>query len=425
MPRPSSISSSKGVPAVVRRERANRRRGRRVLLWTGVLFLLTQFLAGLVLDHWVLPIRFPSAGRLFAQLQTWPRPPEIVCLGSSRFLGDIVPELVNPLLQRSFPGGPRIFNAAVTGGDAVVADWILERMLRRGYRPELVVMEVCPENLAQRCVWLEEHTLRQMSWADLATYFPDILVQNRHPLRLVSARLLPVYRYRRQVCRFAGDALLTWLTGRPHQSVLPSDVVRNQAPPELLTGPVEAGGPAPPRALEHVPVEQRFPKDDMSQLDRWLRDYQVSGAMPQALERLLRRCRDHHIGVILIGAPVTEVHRKTYTPQVDAAYRGYLRGLERAYGCRFFDYRDRVPDDYFFDHHHVGLQGGAFFSRLLAREVLVPAWRQRQAAGGLSTPALTAQARDRGPFIGGFCLGGTTSARVHGEPDRPNRPTRP
>jgi hypothetical protein len=108
-------------------------------------------------------------------------------------------------------------------------------------------------------------------------------------------------------------------------------------------------------------------------LEKWLRDYQIGGAMPQALERLLGRCRAHHVAVILIGAPVSEVHRKAYTNQVDAVYRDYLHGLERAYGCRFIDCRDRVPDAYFLDHHHLGVEGGVLFSRLLANEILIPA----------------------------------------------------
>jgi hypothetical protein len=345
------------------------------VLWTVVSFFTAQFIAGLALDHWILSVRFPTAGHLFTQLQSWPRPPDIVCFGSSRFAGDIQPEVLNVLLGKSLARPPRVFNAAVAAGDVLVADWLLERMLRQGYRPAVVVVEVCPENLARNCAWLEGQALRQMTWRDLGAHFPDVLAYSHKPMLLVGARVVPMYQFRLQICRYLEDLVTSWSGGQPDP---PVGVCVNSPPPPEATftqvAPAVLDLACLAAAADPIPPDLPARWEPSLELIRWLNNYQVGGVMPQALERLLGRCRAHGIAVVLIGAPVSTVHRNAYTPQITAAYRSYLRALERSYGCHFYDYQDRVPDGFFVDHHHVSPRGGEFFSRLLAREVLIPAW---------------------------------------------------
>ena len=63
----------------------------------------------------------------------------------------------------------------------------------------------------------------------------------------------------------------------------------------------------------------------------WLTPYHVGGVSLAALERTLRLCRDNGIEPILVGVPVTRWHRQNYTPAIEAAYRGEMDRLARAY----------------------------------------------------------------------------------------------
>jgi hypothetical protein len=116
---------------------------------------------------------------------------------------------------------------------------------------------------------------------------------------------------------------------------------------------------------------------EMHVLRKWLKDYRIGGSTDQACERIVRRCRQRNIAVVLIAPPLSSDHRQCYTPQIEAAFLDRLRGLAERYACRFVDYRDRMPDTMFLDNHHLHLEGAQELSRQLVEEVLAPAWIAR------------------------------------------------
>ena len=140
-----------------------------------------------------------------------------------------------------------------------------------------------------------------------------------------------------------------------------------------------------PRALQLLPAadtssaelppppltpEQRFLSDGgVAHAKMMLEDFRTGGLTAAALERLLARCDAIGARVLLVGVPVTSVFRSTYTSEIDAGYRAYVAELVRTHGCRFVDYRGRLPDGLFLDVHHLSAEGGRQFSRLLARDV--------------------------------------------------------
>jgi hypothetical protein len=111
---------------------------------------------------------------------------------------------------------------------------------------------------------------------------------------------------------------------------------------------------------------------------RWLKGYQVGGTAAEACERLIDRCQANGMTVILVGVPLTKAHRDLYTPGIEHGFLTYVEDVADRHGCRFVDYRDRVPDDMFLDNHHVLRSGGEYFSRILTDEVLIGAWYDRQ-----------------------------------------------
>ncbi len=350
------------------RTRPDRRRGLAILLWAGGLFAAAQLVVGLLLDHCWPDVRFPQAGRVFARLEALGRTPEIVFMGSSRFEGAVCPYVLDPLLRAYTRQAPRSFNAAVGAGDALVAERMLDRMLRAGRVPALLVLEVSPEHLNRRTPLLGQQVLRQMTWADLPGYLPDACLY-APPMRLVSSRLMPLYVHRYQICKQALAPLVGVSSG-----------ARTEPPPPAAEGPLpvpnlrdlppaEPGFAAPP-GVAPVPSAVAYMSD-------WLRDYRLSSVTTAALDRLLQRCRAEGIDVLLVGVPVMKAHRELYTPEIDAIYLDYVRSLVARYGCRFVDFRDRLPDHAYGDALHYNQAGDEYFCRILAREVLIPLWRER------------------------------------------------
>jgi hypothetical protein len=323
----------------------DRRRGRRVLTGTVVLFVVINFAGGLLLDYRWPEVRFPEIGQVFHDLNALGRAPDVVVMGSSRFLGGVRPEFVDPVLAEEAWDAPRTFNAAVTGGDPLVHDRLVQGMLQEGRRPGLLLVEVSPEHFTVHSPLLGQQVLRLMTWTDLPRYLPE--AARYSPVRqLVTSRLLPTYTHRYQIRKR--------LLGGQHAAV-----VRTWD-----------GGEA------KLVLEQSEPLKPSARLVRWFQDYRLSRLTTAALERLLDRCKTAGVPVVLVGAPEATCNRRLVTPAAEAAYLGYVHRLGERYGCRFVDLRDRIPDDGFHDEMHLNGQGAAEFSRAIALDAVLPAWRE-------------------------------------------------
>jgi hypothetical protein len=342
-----------------------------------VIFVLAQLAAGLLLDWRGLAVRFPSADRVLAAAPRDGRGPDVVFLGSSRFEGLLADEATALLRLENPEAGPvRVCNLAVPGGDPIAEDYVLERLLRQGSRPRLALVEVSPDTLNHYNLWFNLHPHRQLTWRDTPTYFLDVCRVGEFK-KLAQSRLIPLYAHRRGLRREAVRAIT-----RPSLS------------PELPPAAYFGGSPPAPGPDGHLPWDELLrvtcPPLRPAQLavrraagaTAWQRftDYHPGGTTAAALERLLQRCRKNGIDVILIGAANDSSFRQHYTPDIDAAYFAHVEKLTQTYGCRFLDYRDAVPDQFFGDVCHLNGEGSHYLTRKLTREVLSPWLRQNQAA---------------------------------------------
>jgi hypothetical protein len=337
----------------------DRRRGCRVLTRACFVFIIANLAGGLLLDYTWPELRFPEIGPLFRDLTALRRPPGVVVMGSSRFLGGVRPDVIDPLLREYTREGPRTFNASVTGGDALVHDRLLDRMLREGRRPGLLLVEVSPEHLTSHSPLLGQQVLRLMTWPDVPRYLPEV-VKYSSAMQLLRSRLLSLYVHRYQIRKrlFGGQPSVAVRTCPDFTGIPPSSPRLVELPPEQI-GDTSTPGMPPTEGLV-----------------RWLEDYRLSRVTTGALERLLRRCRDASVPVVLVGAPETVGHRHLCTPAVDTTYLGYVRFLAAKYGCRFVDFRDRIADAEFVDVMHMNQRGAALFSQALARDAVIPVWRE-------------------------------------------------
>jgi|GEM_PF-2600780 len=355
------------------RRQANARRGLRTLLWALGAFTATQLLGGLLLDYVWPGIRFPTAELTFKALARQPRSPDIMCVGSSRFGAGFVQEHIRDQLRAASGDSDLIvFNAAIEAGDLITARYVMDHAFDQGVRPRILVVEVSPETLARRSEWMGQHVLRQLTWEEIPEHLGS-MYRSDNLLRLVSARLLPLHMHRRQICLRIKDAAEHELN--------------------VLTRTAKPGKPRKPRPTatpdQGVPwevfKEMRDDRHDperlrigLAAIKRWLSNYRVGGSANRALEGLLARCRQEGCQVILVGVPLAQGHRALYTPAIEQAFVGHMTDVCRRHGCRFVDYRARIPDEMFRDNHHLRRCGGEEFSRLLTQEVLLPAWMERQ-----------------------------------------------
>jgi hypothetical protein len=392
-----SISSSDEAAMGKKTGRAQQR-GRRCLVWAGLCFLFIQLGAGLLLDWFGLPIRFPHAVAAFKRAQG--QPADILCFGSSRFEGGLCDSQITADLRRlTGDGGVQVVNVAVPAGDLLVTEFMLHRLLQLGVCPRLAVIEVSPETLGRTNTWMREHVRRQVGWPDVLAALPDCL-RAGELLRLAQARLVPLYvqRYRlwHELARLYEEGWDKWAanyrlarlaesgSGQPAAGSdnaaaegrsavsCPLCPVPSSVPAARCPLPAAAGSEASAATQSGLYSLQRS----------FRRRYEVGGGSAAALERVLACCRRHNIAVLLVAPPVIREHRALYLPAIDTVFLGCMRRLEQAGACAFVDCRTWVPDPLFLDNHHLLPEGGAYFSSVLARTILAPAWMQLRAVKG-------------------------------------------
>lgn len=346
-------------------------RARRILATAAVLVVVAQLAVGLLLDAAPPAVRFFAGARVVNGARA-AGAQHVLLFGSSRFLGLDVDEVATAAASG---GGhaPRVLSGAVAGGDPVAFDWMLARILATGARPALVAVELSPETLARPAPWITDHVIRFFGWREVAATLPEI-VQGRRATRALAARFAPIAFYRRE--------LLRWMVGRPPPYLRvprPRRVARPAAPMAMRAMPAIERVAAP----ESTPAPKRPDRKTLAgarQTGRWLRHYRIDGIETRSLERLLARCREHDIPVVLIGVPVSHWVRELYTPEVERVFAAYVAELGRRYDVELVDFRARMPDADFGDHHHLNAHGATEFAAILGREALAPRWMARRAA---------------------------------------------
>lgn len=381
----------------VSKRRASRRGGM-VLCWTAILFFLGQTLGGLVLDTVWTRVRNPFLHWHLDRLALLEEPPTIVCLGSSRFGSQLdESELTRTVRELTGDATVRVFNASLPAGDPITSERTLDQLLEAGIRPRLVLLEVCPEVVGHRNDWLCIHLVRQLDWSDAPSYTGE-LIRTGHILRYLKARLLPLYQHRRRILEELEQEFAE--AGREEKDRSGTRRIDAAVPPpkDLDTRPAGEVWAELVQQTIHDPDADLRQRSALGLRDvrRFLRRYRTGGNSARALERILERCRAEGIETVLVGVPVSEIHRAQYTPEIDALYRTYLDGLGARYGCRYADFRARVPDGLFMDNHHATPEGAVWISRLLAVDLVAPLW-ETAAHRPRSVPAVSTSAQTAGP----------------------------
>ena len=143
---------------------------------------------------------------MLAQARAMGDDPYVLLLGSSRFYHIDADTVRATVLEAVGNGAPAVVQGAILGGDAVIADYLLDRLLAQGSCPVLIVAETSPETIGHPSNWIAGDAIRFFTWREVLVWAPEIITRGR-PGGVVTARFAPIDVYRRE--------LLSWIVGRP------------------------------------------------------------------------------------------------------------------------------------------------------------------------------------------------------------------
>ncbi len=329
--------------------RPKRNRGRTTLVLMGALIFAAEIAAGILIDHAPLKIRFPVLAKVLDSVRQLEPSKKILFFGSSRFGNAVSAEAVTQVLRdANVADGVTVFNAPIDAGDPVVMEFETDHLLAAGIHPSMVVIEILPEVLSRRNLWLNFHLGRQFRWPEVWNSLPDAYLAGTLSLA-IATRFNAVYTFRSEFQQWAMAALKL----RFESSNL-------------------GDGNAQKRAKRAQPADVEVLLKGAAYARKNVRGYEIGGLNARALIRMIERYSKLGTAIVFIAPPVSSPYRAAYGSPVDAAYLAYMHRLGTTYGTYFFDYRHRLSDHQFWTPYYTNTDGKLHFSRLLAREVIVP-----------------------------------------------------
>jgi uncharacterized protein DUF1574 len=331
--------------------RPDPKRGRTTLVLMGALIFAAEIAAGILIDYAPLKIRFPLLAKVLDSARKLESSRKILFLGSSRFGNAVSAEAVTQVLhEENVADGITVFNAQIGASDPVVMEFETDKLLAAGIRPSMAVIEILPEVLARRNLWMNYHLGRQFRWSEVWNSLPDSYRAGTLSV-VIATRFNAIYTFRSEFQQWAMDGLKL----RFESSNFADANSRKRRRVNLT---------------ESADVEVLLRGAAFGRKN--VRGYEIGGLNTRALIRMIERYSKLGTTIVLIAPPVSSPYRTAYGSPVDAAYLAYMQQLGKTYGTYFFDFRHRLADRYFFTPYYTTVDGKLHFSRLLAREVIVP-----------------------------------------------------
>jgi hypothetical protein len=339
------------------------RRARRAVLVGLALFLLVQ--AGLAVAVWqVLLLRDPPYGHKLGQLKQRlavpegePRPLVVVQIGSSRTVYGLRGQGVEAWLSAQMGRPIVLFNMGLTGAGPLTNLLNLRRLLEEGIRPDLLLIEVLPFSLA------EEGLIGELAPAQLPA----------HRLRYDEMRWLaqrvgagrPGLEQEWCATQFSlvSDHRL-WFVRHTAPTLLPSSTSFQLDPYHSDASGWHQMSTITAEEARHLLAAARLSSEHVC------RTFVLSDLKMAALREAIER--GQQVGAVaLVLMPEGPAYRNWYPPTVWEQIHQALVCLSREYDVPLLDLRESVPEEGFFDSHHLYPHGASLYTRRLA-ERLVP-----------------------------------------------------
>ncbi len=333
------------------------------VLWTLGGFVGLQLVLAVAIGYGLPKLRDPAyvhaAHALRQRSTTEEHPLTVVMFGGSHTQNGLRAREIEERLSAQTGRPIVLFNFGVAGAGPLTHLVNLKRLCAAGIHPDLVLIDLCPSQLAttiQPRETLKGERYDRRELAQLQTYnFP--LDELRR--EWWTAQLVPCYGHRGQILRN--------IQGYWRQRIGPwgwddASLVFAVSPEEQRQG-------------------QKLAWEEHGE---FLKDYHLGGASAQAVRDLCALCRAEGMAFALVLMPEGSVFRSWYSPDAEKQLQTFLTELEREFQAPLFDTRTWIADDDFTDGHHLTGRGAKAFSERFGREALLPLLQQRYPAHGQS-----------------------------------------
>ena len=369
--RPTLPGRAVGQPRPSRRATA-----KQTVLAGVLLFILAQLAVGIA-SEWYPRIRDPLYGDKFVKLQRrldarGESATTVIMLGSSRTGLAFHGQRAEAGLGEQFQKPVVAFNFGIPASGPVTHLLYWNRLLEAGVKPDLLLLEILPSMLADgQGGPLERHWF----YADRVTTsevpllidygFPENSVRMRH-LRSI---LLPAYTLRFQLmCRIV-PSWLPW-----------------QVRFDWSRGADECGwGTTQSQSVDAAQRDAGIQRAHAEYAGILAQLHPGGGAM-EALKKLLQSCREQQIPVRLVLMPEGSEFRSWYPPKKLATLKQTLAKLGAEFDAPLVDAQSWLPDEAFYDSHHMFAAGAEAFTDRLLAEAIVPALTRAEPQIGEEPP---------------------------------------
>jgi hypothetical protein len=325
-------------------------RAKKVILWSLASFLGVQLALNIYMETRHAEVYDPEyrdrVVLLRQRVAEDPERPLLLVVGSSRIITGLSPESL-PLMESVNGAPPLPICFAHTGAGALHNLVMVRRLLREGFEPKWLVVEVVPFLLPAA----QHATLAKMALAEdlpvLQRYLPPAKLYGWY----AEERALAIVNHRGAFLRELAPRL-----GAKKWDVVPLEPLGGRIPDP------------PPDAAE---IARRTAVVRSNYLPG-LQHFQIHESSRQAMRELLELCRERDIPVALLLTPESSEFRSWYPPAALQMIDGFCAELRSEYGVPIVDARTWLADGEFSDGHHVLPDGAQKFTLRLGGEVLQP-----------------------------------------------------
>jgi Protein of unknown function (DUF1574) len=340
------------------------RRARASILWAGSTFLLLYLLSAYCVEKGPTKARDPEFAakfeRLESRLHEHPEEPLILMLGSSRTLLmlDAGSMHVNWDAKTA-----QVFNFGMKGSGPLLELLTLERLLKSGVRPDLLLLEVFPAlynrpvDRSLEEIWFQEGRLRHAEVTELRPYHSN---RRRIWRRWLRFRLQPWGGIERTLEDYLdplgpdhpdhhGDydqTVIDPFGWEPHFRAGISDAQREHYREVARTQYHPAMGP-------YEPASNAF----------------------AALDAILDTCKQIDLPVVMVLMPEGPYFRSFYPPEMQEQFEKRFARISKDRSVLLVNARDWLTEQELYDSHHALPAGAARFSHRLQEEILAPVMR--------------------------------------------------
>ncbi len=335
--------------------RYRRFRKARILLLCGVgCFFVLQLVLGLVFEQCCIGICDPEYAlheeRLRQRIAEHPERPLLVMFGSSQINNGFEAQLTQELLGQHWT----VFNFGLTTAGPLLQQVCYDRLRAKGIRPSVVFFEVMPPFFRECSQPLDQSMLdgSRLSLGEILT-LPGNGDALAGPIRKYAfGRFLTCWRYAGNVQDQLGlrcassESVVDYQKLMDGHGWMPVPFAKGTKRPDLI-------------ALAH------------RQYDACYCDFQLSHDQVQRMENLIRSAQRDGVQVGLVLMPEGSEFRRLYSPTMNATTQELLEHWRTELGVPIVDGREWLPDEWFYDMHHLTQTGATTFSNLFQQTVRI------------------------------------------------------